>query len=182
MRRRFARDVAKGRFEIGDYTYGWPDVLRVSGDPSRLIVGNFCSIAKGVKILLGSDHRSDWISAYPFQGPGGGEQIRGRGDIVIGSDVWIGACAIITSGVKIGHGAVVGTGAVVARDVPPYSVVFGNPAKVFYKRFPDDVIAALLEMEWWNLPIERIRELMPILQSSNTDALLKAAGARRQQQ
>ena len=174
-RRHFARDVAKGRFDIGDYTFGRPEVLRISGDPCRLIVGHFCSIAPGVKIILGSDHRADWISTYPFQGPGGGDQIRGRGDVVIGSDVWIGAFAIILSGVSIGHGAIIGAGALVSRDVPPYSVAVGNPAQVARKRFPDDVVAALLETEWWNLPTERIRELGPILQSDNIDALVASS-------
>lgn len=96
----------------------------------------------------------------------------GKGNVEIGSDVWIGACAIILSGIKIGHGAVVGAGAVVSRDVSPYAVVVGNPARQTGSRFPETVVAALLETHWWTLPREQIVPLLPLLNSAKVEAFL----------
>jgi len=179
-RRYLAREIAKHGFQVGDYSYGRPDVFRALGCRSRLLIGSFCSIAPGVKILLGADHRTDWISTFPFHGAGGWsgvgsrEQIVSRGDIVIGSDVWIGANATILSGISIGHGAVIGAGSVVVSDIPPYAVAVGNPARVMRKRFSDEVAKQLLALEWWNLPHGRIREIVPLLQSTEPARLIGA--------
>src|SRR5262249_45105115 len=97
-----------------------------------------------------------------------------RGDIVVGSDVWIASNALILSGVTIGDGAVVGLGAVVLHDVPPYAIVFGNPARVVGKRFSDEVIAELLELHWWDLPARDVEALRPLLVEPDIEAFLVA--------
>lgn len=147
----------------------------------RLIIGKFCSIACKAKFLMTSgNHTMRSLSSYTFPifyeewGLDIGQVTDAwdnRGDIVIGNDVWIGYDAIIMSGVKIGDGAVIGTRAVVTRDVPPYTIVGGVPAKVIRKRFSEDVILKLLEMKWWDWPYEKIRANIKHIQSGNIDGL-----------
>lgn len=156
MRKAFARDIRRHGFEIGAYTYGVPTV---HFRRSRLIVGSYTSIAPAVEIFLGGNHEAAWVTTSPF----GKDHVFSKGDVVIGSDVWIGRGVTILSGVRIGHGAVVGARAVLARDVPPYSVVAGNPARLVRWRFPPDVIRELLELRWWDLPRSRVLELKPLL-------------------
>ncbi|WP_262269054.1 MULTISPECIES: type B chloramphenicol O-acetyltransferase [Microvirga] len=138
----------------------------------KLIIGSFCSIATGATFMMHGNqgHRRDWISTFPFFYMNGDEAFGApqdpflpAGDTVVGSDVWIGAEAMIMPGVRIGHGAIVGSRAVVTRDVEPYAIVVGNPARMTRKRFCDDEIAMLLEMAWWDWPLERIREAIPFL-------------------
>ncbi|KPW33748.1 Acetyltransferase [Pseudomonas syringae pv. apii] len=147
------------RAVVGVGTYGIPDIVDF-GDNSILRVGSYTSIAEGVKILLGGEHRTDWITTYPF--PAMVEQVSdiqdyapSKGDVVIGSDCWICANAVIVSGVTIGHGAIVGAGAMVVRDVAPYSVVGGNPCKFIRWRFEEDVRDLLLQAAWWIGPWKR---------------------------
>lgn len=168
-------------FQIGDYTYGKPHVLTDEGSDTKLVIGKFCSIAYGVVIFLGTNHRIDWISTYPFpspvkavrnawpEGAGIGGFPSTKGDVTIGNDVWIGFEATIMSGVTIGDGAVVGAKSVVAADVPPYAIVVGNPARVVRKRFDEAVIQKLLEMQWWNWPTEKIKKSVPLLCSNNVE-------------
>jgi len=146
------------------------------GEPATLEVGNFCSFAKNVTILLGGNHRIDWITTYPF--PALWECARhveghpvSRGDVVIGHDVWVGTGAMILSGVRIGSGAVVGAGAVVTRDVPPYTVVAGNPAREIRRRFDDDEVEILLALEWWHWDDGKIRAAMSLLLSGDVHGL-----------
>ena len=123
-------------FSIGDHTYGEPTILQFD-QTTRLVMGRFCSISDQVTLILGGNHRSDWITTYPF--PAFKERwpeaatIKGhpasKGDIVIGNDVWIGYSATILSGVTIGSGAVIGTQALISRDVAPYAIMAGNPAR-----------------------------------------------------
>lgn len=180
----YTRDVLQGpRFSIGDYTYGEPRVLCFE-DETRLHIGRYCSISDGVTILLGGNHRLDWTTTYPF--PAFPEQwpeaaaLQGhpasRGDVVIGSDVWIGFGATILSGVTIGDGAVIGAGAMVSRDVAPYAVAAGNPAREVRKRFSEDTISRLLALQWWDWPEDRVRKHLPLLCSGDIAALLAAAG------
>ncbi|WP_286080383.1 CatB-related O-acetyltransferase [Parablautia intestinalis] len=179
--------ITESGIEIGDYTmyndfvndprdfeknnvlYRYP----INGD--KLKVGKFCSIACGAKFLFTSaNHTMHSISTYPFPifFEEWGLDVTNitsawdnKGDIVIGNDVWIGYEAIVLSGVTIGDGAIIGTRAVVTKDVPPYTIVGGIPAKPIRKRFSDEVISKLLELQWWNWPENRIKENIDVIQS-----------------
>jgi acetyltransferase-like isoleucine patch superfamily enzyme len=172
--------VAGGLAEIGEHTYGRPLVLWW-GENARLRIGRYCSIADNVVIFLGGNHRVDWVTTYPFSAIRDvwpeAAHIQGhpatRGDVVIGSDVWLGRGCNIMSGVTIGHGAVIGAGAIVTRDVPPYTIVAGNPARNIRTRFSPEIVNRLLASEWWNWPQERIRRAIPHLMSGDVSQLLK---------
>ena len=179
--------ITESGIEIGDYTmyndfvndprdfeknnvlYHYP----INGD--KLKVGKFCSIACGAKFLFTSaNHTMHSISTYPFPifFEEWGLDVTNitsawdnKGDIVIGNDVWIGYEAVVLSGVTIGDGAIIGTRAVVTKDVPPYTIVGGIPAKPIRKRFSDEVISKLLELQWWNWPENRIKENIDVIQS-----------------
>ncbi len=178
--------VAKHGWSIGDYSYGRPR-MRHWGEPARLTIGRFCSIADGVEIFLGGNHPTDFVTTYPFsafpdlwpEAPRGAQHSVSRGDVVIGSDVWIGAGATILSGVTIGDGAVVAARAVVTRDVPPYGIAAGNPARLVRMRFPEPTVAALVDTRWWDLPDDAVRGLIPLLQGRDIDAFLAACAALR---
>ena len=138
------------KYAIGDKTYGNPKIL-FSDSGRTLSIGNYCSIADGVVIMLGGEHRLDWVSTYPFaQYYSEWSDIKGhpatKGGVTIGNDVWIGRDAIILSGVAIGDGAVIGAGAVVAKDVMPFSIVVGNPARHIRYRFDEKEISKLIEI------------------------------------
>lgn len=168
----FVRDPRQ--FEKNNVLYHYP----VNHD--RLIIGKFCSIACGAKFLFNSaNHTKTSLSTYPFPifYEEWGLDVRDvtrawdhKGDIVIGNDVWIGYEAVVMAGVTIGDGAIVGARALVTKDVPPYTIVGGVPAKTIKKRFPDRTIDELLEMRWWDWPEERIRESLPFI-SDRPDAL-----------
>lgn len=151
------------RVSIGKYTYG----IRGSRFPiltagTRIEIGKFCSIAQHVLFVVGR-HPTEYVSTFPFRarflegGRACDEEII-QEVITIGNDVWIGTRATIMANVRIGHGAVVAAGAVVVKDVPPYAVVAGVPAKVVKMRFDPDQVERLLEIAWWDWPDERIRE------------------------
>ena len=153
--------------EIGDWTYGRPQI-RSRREGGALKIGKFCSFAPGVKILLGREHRTDWITTYPFnaffeEAPQHSEHSRTKGDVIIGNDVWIATDAVILSGVEIGNGAVIGARSVVTKDVAPYSIVAGNPAKFIRFRFDEETINNLQEIAWWDWPMPKIRESWPLL-------------------
>ncbi len=155
------------QYKIGRGTYGRPEVF-AWGEGQTLEIGAFCSFAGGIQIYLRAEHRVDWVTTYPFsalwkEGAGIQGHPTSKGDVIIGNDVWIGAESIILSGVKIGDGAVIGTGSVVAQSVPPYAIVFGNPAKILRYRFSQDIIASLLEIAWWNWDDQKIAEFLPFL-------------------
>lgn len=170
-----------GQIAVGAFTYGRPKV-RFPESGARLAIGRYGSIADGVEILLGGNHRTDWATTYPFPAlPGlwpaaasmGGHDAT-RGDVVIGHDVWLGSQAMILSGVTIGHGAVVAARAVVTRDVPPYAIVAGNPAKLVRLRLPEPQVEVLLASRWWALPPEAVSRLLPLLMSDRIDELAAA--------
>lgn len=162
-------------FEKNNVLYHYP----INGD--HLIIGKFCSIACGAKFLFNSaNHSLTSLSTYPFPiffeewGLDRGQVTRAwdhKGDIVIGNDVWIGYEAVILAGVTIGDGAIIGTRAVVTKDVPPYTIVGGVPAEPIRKRFPDDTIAALLALRWWDWPEERIAAHLDAIQSGQIDQI-----------
>jgi acetyltransferase-like isoleucine patch superfamily enzyme len=165
------------RVEVGRFTYGAPRLL-LWAEHERIYIGGFCSIADEVTIFGGGEHRTDWITTFPLR-IAFGDPLAGRdghpatrGATRIGNDVWLAYRATVLSGVTIGHGAVVGAGAVVASDIPPYAVVAGNPARVVRYRFPQDVIAKLIELRWWDWPLDKIRRNMDILCSPDHRRLL----------
>jgi len=139
-------------------------------------VGNFCSIAAGVMAIILNDHHTEWISTYPFLkalGWSAPNPVRRQNPhIKIGNDVWIGQNAVLLEGTDIRDGSVIGSYSVVVGEIPEYSVAVGNPAKVVKERFPRYYINALLEIEWWNWPDEKIKEYAPLLCSSDINGFL----------
>jgi probable biosynthetic protein (TIGR04098 family) len=173
LRRRLAFYVARHGFEIGDYSIGEPNIRLYNA--SRLKIGKYSSVAAGATFIIGGNHATETVTTSFIDRPHGvgpAEYPYTRGDIVIGSDVWIASDAIILSGVTIGDGAVVGAGSVVVEDVTPYTIVFGNPARVVRKRFSDDIIAALLDVRWWDLSREQVNALRPLLLSHDARKLV----------
>jgi acetyltransferase-like isoleucine patch superfamily enzyme len=169
-----------GVLVMGRCSYGTPRVRAFPGG-SGVVIGSFVSIADGVEFIPGGNHRVDWISTFPFRVffglPGAFEDGHPatKGDIVVGNDVWIGTGAGILSGVTIGDGAVIGAGAVVAKDVRPYAVVVGNPAREVSRRFSDEQVEALQRIRWWDWPLELILEHVSLLCSPDVDALIATA-------
>lgn len=148
----------------------------------KLIIGKFCAIAKGVQFIMnGANHKLSGISTYPFQIFGNGwEQVMPamsdlpyKGDTVIGNDVWIGYEALIMPGVKIGNGAIISSRSVVTSDVPAYSIVGGNPAKVIKLRFPEQDIEKLEAIAWWDWPVEKISQHLKDIVSGDISSLLE---------
>ena len=167
------------QYQIGRGTYGSKLIVYDWGEGATLRIGAFCSIALNVKIFLGGEHRSDWVTTYPFNVLWeAGKELNGhpktKGDVNIGNDVWVGSEAVIISGVNIGDGAVLGARTVVARDIPPYAVVVGNPARIIKKRFDDKTIQRLLKVKWWNWQDDRIQKALPLLLNPDMRSFLKA--------
>ena len=160
-------------FEKNNILFNYPEF----GD--KLIIGKFCSIASGTKFIMGpANHRISSVTTYPFHVFGGLwekktpphlSQLPFKGDIVAGNDVWFGRECVIMPGVKIGDGAIIAAYSVVTKDVSPYCVVGGNPAKFIKKRFDDELIQALLALQWWNLPSDELLNLLPLLCNPNLE-------------
>ena len=167
---------------VGDYTYyddseGAENFEKhvthhydFNGD--KLIIGKFCAIAKGVEFIMnGANHRMCSVTTYPFNIFGNGwekvtpslDELPLKGDTVVGNDVWIGQNVTVLPGVHIGDGAIIGANSVVSKDVPPYHIVGGNPAKIIRKRFDDDTIDFLLRLKWWDWSAEKIFDNLEIL-------------------
>lgn len=164
------------QYDVGDWTYGRPTVFSLD-DSTKLKIGRFCSISHDVTVLLGGDHRTDWVTTYPFnvffsRAKRFSGHPRSKGNVVIGNDVWIGLGALILSGVEIGDGAVIAAHSVVTKNVEPYSIVGGNPAQHIKFRFGDSQIRALRAVAWWNWPLDKIEEAWPLLLSSDIDAFI----------
>ena len=164
------------QFEKNNVLYQYP----INGDSLR--IGKFCSIACGAKFLFASaNHTQASVSTYPFPiffeewDLDIGDVTSAwdhKGDIVIGNDVWIGYEAVVMAGVTIGDGAIIGARAVVTKDVPPYTIVGGVPARKIRRRFSDDVIARLQELKWWDWPAEQIQRNIKNIQAGRLDLLL----------
>lgn len=169
--------LAPTEFEKNNVLFNYPEF----GD--KLIIGKFCSIASGTKFIMGSaNHRLGSVTTYPFNVFGGSwqentpdhmSQLPFKGDIVIGNDVWIGRESIIMPGIKIGDGAIIAAYSVVTKDVEPYSVVGGNPARFIKKRFNDELIELLLEFKWWDLPPEKLVTVLPLLCDFDLEKITK---------
>ncbi len=153
-----AFDVDPDRVTVGNGTYGKLTVYN-NGTDNRLKIGHYCSIGDNVTFLLGTDHEMDHISTYPFKVMYMGEENESvsKGDIIVDDDVWIGHGSIILSGVHIGQGAVIAAGAVVSRDVPPYAIAGGVPAKVIKYRFNHDIIRELLKLDYSKVDADWIK-------------------------
>lgn len=165
------------QYKIGRGSYG-PLRIETYGDSCTLEIGSFCSIAKGATILLGGEHRPEWISTFPFdrkyfidrQLP---HSSFAKGDVVIGSDVWIGHDALILSGTEIGDGAIIAARSVVRGKVEPYSIYAGTPAKFVKFRFAEEEIGSLLKIRWWDWDDSRIAEQAHFLASGNIESFIK---------
>lgn len=179
-------NIVAGRYSYYSGWYhghGFDDCARyLSPEPGadRLVIGSFCSIGTGASFIMAGNqgHRSEWMSTFPFYWMSEVEAFEGAangylpaGDTVIGHDVWIGAEAVILPGVTVGDGAVIGTRALVTRDVPPYTIVGGNPARPIRARFSPERIALLQQMRWWDWSEHRLKAAMPLLTGGDVEGL-----------
>lgn len=175
---------------VGDYTY-YDDAADPTGFERNnvlfsypefgdsLIIGKFCQIASGAKFIMGpANHRLCSVTTYPFNVFGGlwaentpphMDQLPRKGDTVIGNDVWIGRESVIMPGVKIGDGAIIAAYSVAAKDIPPYTIYGGSPAKFIKARFDDELTALLLRFRWWDLPPEELTDILPLLCDSDLE-------------
>lgn len=188
----FLKNIIKSKnIEVGDYTYFHDEngpldfekknvLYNNDQDRVKLVIGKFCAIAQDTKFLMTGDHKLDGISTYPFiifqQGwehAFNFNEFPVKGDIVVGNDVWFAYNSFIKGGVTIGHGAIIAANAVVVKDVPPYAIVAGNPAKVVKMRFDTLSIDKLLQIAWWDWPIEQITEHLSIICQGNVDSLME---------
>jgi acetyltransferase-like isoleucine patch superfamily enzyme len=141
--------------EWGERTYGAERIQVFQwGEGAKCKLGKFCSVADNVKVFLGGDHKVNWITTFPFN-----NATSTHGDIIIGNDVWLSHGVTIMSGVKIGDGAIVAANSHVVKDVEPYTIVGGNPAKYIRHRFEGRIIDALLELKWWDLEAHVVSEI-----------------------
>ena len=173
--------------DIGAFTYGQENIRAPywgsQKGHGKLIIGKFCSIAANVTVMLGGNHRIDWVTTYPFGHINQAQfpcNIEGhpatKGDVVIGNDVWIGTGATIMSGIKISDGAVIAANSHVVKDVAAYTIVGGNPACSIRQRFRPDQVESLLAIRWWDWPVEKIAAHVELLCAPDIDIFITACG------
>ena len=192
--------ITNPNIEVGDFTF-YNDFVNDPRDfeknnvlyhypinHDKLKIGKFCSIAYGTKFLFNSaNHTLRSLSTYPFpifyeeweHGLWADKAWDNKGDIVLGNDVWTGFESVIMSGVTIGDGAIIGARAVVTKDVPPYTIVGGVPARPIRKRFPDEMISVLMTLRWWDLPADSIAGCIKFIQAGDLESLKKMAQSGR---
>jgi virginiamycin A acetyltransferase len=179
--------ITKPQIVVGDYTYyDDPDdiynfeknvLYLFDFSTDKLIIGKFCQIATGVRFIMNSaNHPMDGVSTYPFKVFGKSWdlarlEVTCKGDTIIGNDVWMGNSATIMQGINIGHGAIIGTNSLVTKDVEPYTIVGGNPAKIIRKRFDDETINFLIKLSWWDWPMDKIVENLETISTGDLKAL-----------
>ncbi len=177
---------------VGDFTYIADSAFErhvthlYDWNGDRLIIGKFCQIAAGVEFVMnGANHQMNAVTTFPFytlegwnMDPPGKADLPLKGDTVIGNDVWIGQNAVILPGVHIGDGAIIGANSVVGRDIEPYTIAVGNPARAVRKRFDDELTGLLLRFRWWDKSIEEINDLIPILTCGDLEKVRKEIRAR----
>lgn len=175
--------------EVGEFTYyddpefaedfAERNILYHYG-PERLVIGRFCSLATGVRFIMnGANHRMSGLSTFPFPIMGGDwgryfdllTDLPDAGDTIVGNDVWIGRDAVVMPGTRIGDGCIVATGSVVTGVVPPYSIIGGNPARTIRRRFDDAQIDRLLEVRWWDWPLDRITANIEVIMAGDVGDL-----------
>ena len=158
--------------EADRFTYGQGNIKIVTNFPGKKVkLGKYCSVAADVQAFLGGNHRVDWITTFPFGHISTSEinvsKVDGHpgtnGDIIIGNDVWLGTGCVLMSGITIGDGAVVAAHSHVVKDVAPYTLVGGNPAKPIKLRFEQRVVDALMELKWWDLDVDVVKLIVPVL-------------------
>ena len=171
----------------GKYTYGIDHIkIKSWNEGYNVYIGNYCSIAGNITIYTGGNHRTDWITNYPFGSIHKnifnnynefnpiGNYSTSKGDVIIGNDVWIGDNATIMSGVTIGDGSVIAANSHIVKNVEPYSIVGGNPGKLIKYRFTKDQIEKLLEIKWWLWDDSKINCLLPLLCDTNIDNFINS--------
>lgn len=171
------------QYKIGSKCYGLPVVKHPHKD-ATLSIGSYCSFAENVQIFMGGMHHTDWVSTYLFPAyEENCEHIQNwaltNGNVTIGNDVWLCANCVILSGVTIGDGAVIANGAIVTKDVPPYAIVGGNPAKLIRWRFGEVTRNALHASAWWNWPEQEILSVVDKLCSENIQDFIEYAKNRK---
>jgi len=167
----------------GKYSYGSENIsIRSWGEGAHLFIGSFCSIADNQTVFLGGNHITEWSTTFPFghifdeNFPAG--KINGwkhpstKGHVIIENDVWIGSGCTIMSGTRIGSGSVIAAKSVIVKDVEPYTIVGGNPAKQIKERFPKHIAKQLLEIKWWEKSEDAINKIVPLLQQQATEEIL----------
>ena len=167
-----------GELILGDYSYSFAERR---GNSNTIKIGSYSCVAENTIFDSGFNHRTDFISTFPFHQKVEGlshlpSNVKECADIEIGSDVWIGEGCVIFGGIKISHGAIIGCHSVVTKDVAPYTIVGGVPAKFIRNRFLKDQQTALMKIMWWNWPEEKIKENAHLLQSDNIEEFLKVHG------
>ena len=157
-----------GKVEVGNYTYGPLEVYSWNHVDEGLKIGHFCSIAKDVRFLLGGNHDVNYISTFPFKNYFQQTyEATTKGRIIIEDDVWIGMDSVLLSGIRIGRGCVIAAGSIVTKSFPPYSIIAGNPAKLIKKRFDDDRIKKLMQIDFEKLDITFIKNNIDKLYSES---------------
>ena len=168
---------------VGRYTYGENRIKIYNyGEKANLHIGSFCSIGSNCEVYVGGNHHTDYITTYPFghMNTHVFNSIKGKdypasktkGDVRIGNDVWIGANVVIMSGVNIGDGAVIANNSHVVKNVEPYTIVGGNPAKHIKFRFTKEQTEALLQIQWWNWEVGKINDNLKLLCNDNIDEFI----------